>query len=336
MTSKELVRRTLEFDAPDRIPRQMWLLPWAHNMYPDQVKSIAADYPDDIVGVQTYGELPRTQGDAYKIGTYVDEWGCVFESVQDGIIGEVKEPIIGRWEDMSRMREPVEMLDVNKEKVNEFCRGTDKFVMAGCFPRPFERLQFLRGTQNVMMDLAMGSDELFALLDRIHQFNLKELRAWAVTDVDALMFMDDWGAQRSLLISPDMWRQYFKPLYKEYIDIAKAHGKKTFMHSDGYIVDIIDDLIEVGLDALNSQIFCMGLDELERFKGRITFWGEIDRQHLLPHASCNEIRDGVDKTYRSLYSDSGIIAQLEFGPGAKPENVTAAFDAWNKYGSSAT
>ena len=119
MTSKELVRRTLEFDAPDRIPRQMWLLPWAHNMYPDQVKSIAADYPDDIVGVQTYGELPRTQGDAYRIGTYVDEWGCVFESVQDGIIGEVKEPIIGQWEDMSRMREPVEMLDVNKEKVND-------------------------------------------------------------------------------------------------------------------------------------------------------------------------------------------------------------------------
>ena len=117
------------------------------------------------------------------------------------------------------------------------------------------------------MDLATQSPELTKLIDKIHQFFLEELNRWAQTDVDALFIMDDWGSQQSLLISPATWREVFKPLYKDYVSIAHSHNKKIFMHSDGYIVDIIPDLIELGIDAINSQIFCMGLDTLEQFKG---------------------------------------------------------------------
>ena len=70
-----------------------------------------------------------------------------------------------------------------------------------------------------------------------------------------LMFMDDWGAQNDLLISPVRWRKLFKPLYKDYIDIVHHHDKKAFMHSDGNILRVLPDLIELGLDAINSQIF---------------------------------------------------------------------------------
>lgn len=93
----------------------------------------------------------------------------------------------------------------------------------------------------------MDSNELKTLLSRLHQFYLKELQVWASTDIDALMFMDDWGTQGSLLISPAMWREIFKPLYGEYVEIARSKNKKIFMHSDGYILDIIPDLIELGL-----------------------------------------------------------------------------------------
>lgn len=94
------------------------------------------------------------------------------------------------------------------------------------------------------------------------------------------MFMDDWGSMHSLLVSPDMWRARFQPLYEDYIRIAHDAGKKVFMmHSDGNITAIYEDLVEMGVDALNSQLFCMDIEELgRRFKGRITFWGEIDRQ----------------------------------------------------------
>ena len=103
------------------------------------------------------------------------------------------------------------------------------------------------------------------------------------------------------------------------------------MHSDGYILDIIDDLIELGLDALNSQIFCMGVDNLSPFQGRLTFWGEIDRQHLLPHGTTQDIADAVNQVYQTLYQNGGVIAQCEFGAGANPDNVAQVFKTWNDF-----
>lgn len=88
-----------------------------------------------------------------------------------------------------------------------------------------------------------------------------------------------------------LWRKMFKPLYQDYVDIAHRQGKYIFMHSDGYIMDIIPDLVEMGVDALNSQLFCMDIAELgRRFKSKMTFWGEIDRHYLLPYGTTEEIR----------------------------------------------
>ena len=74
----------------------------------------------------------------------------------------------------------------------------------------------------------------------------------------------------------------------------------------------------------------MGADKLEQFKGKITFWGEVDRQHLLPNGSVEDIFNAVKSVYESLYQNGGCIAQCEFGAGAKPENVREVFNAWNK------
>jgi uroporphyrinogen-III decarboxylase len=148
--------------------------------------------------------------------------------------------------------------------------------------------------------------------------------------VDAITIMDDWGAQSSLLTSPDVFRSIFKPMYKGYAEIARQYGKYVFMHSDGYITDIIPDLIEAGINALNSQIFCMGVRELgEKFRGKMTFWGEIDRQHLLPKGSRAEIEEAVKEIYENLYAKGGVIAQCEFGLEAKPENVLAVFETFD-------
>jgi uroporphyrinogen decarboxylase len=217
------------------------------------------------------------------------------------------------------------------EQVNAYCRSTDKFVMAGCCPRPFERLQFIRKSERLYLDLAEQPVEFFDLLNKVHQFYLQELELWASSDVDGLSFMDDWGSQRSLLISPRQWRLIFKPLYKDYIDVAHAHGKKIFMHSDGFTAAIIPDLIELGLDALNTQIFTMDIEELGRqFGGKITFWGELDRQDLLPNGTLDEIDDAVRKVYRAFWKHGGAIAQCEFGAGSRPENVRQMFETWKQ------
>jgi len=329
-TSRELVARTLEFASPTRVPRQLWVLPWAAEHYPRELAAIRQRFPDDIVHCPPFYRIPPvTSGDPYAPGTYTDEWGCTFVNLQRGIIGEVRTPPLTDWDRLDLLRVPEECLSVDVERVNDFCRHSERFVISACCPRVFERLQFLRGTQNLLMDLRRRPPELGLLIRRLHEFYLKELELWAGTEVDALMFMDDWGSQQSLLISPRLWRELFKPLYAEYIDLAHQHGKYAFMHSDGHILAILPDLIELGLDALNSQIACMGVRAVgECGAGRITFWGEIDRQHLLPHGTREEVFAAVREMRAALYRAGGVIGQCEFGPGARPENVAAVFEAW--------
>jgi uroporphyrinogen decarboxylase len=330
MTSRERVYRSLDGNLSGRVPRQLWVLPWAEMYHPEKLKRIGKDFPNDIATSPSfYRTQPKVVGDAYTIGEYTDEWKCTWVNMQAGLVGEIKDPLIKDIDDLSPLVLPEETLTIDKEKVNDFCRSTDQFVLMGGCARPFERLQFLRKTENLYIDLAEGSDNLRRLIDLVHGFYMKEMEVWADTEVDALNFMDDWGAQASLLISPAMWRELFKPLYKDYIDLAHSKGKKIFMHSDGYIIDIIPDLIELGLDAVNSQVFCMSLEELEQFRGQICFWGEIDRQHLLPRGTKEDIQNAVRSVYDHLYQSGGVIAQCEFGAGANPDNVYSSFETWD-------
>jgi hypothetical protein len=332
VTSRDLVKKTLEFRSPERAPRQLWTLPWAKNNHAEKLAEIQRRFPDDIIGAPScLRRQPLKQGDPYLVGTHVDEWGCVFENIQAGVHGEVKEAAIADWSQVDRIRFPDELLSVDVDQVNAFCRQTDQFVIAGACPRPFERLQFYRTSVNFYLDLGEARREMFEFLGRLHQFFIKQLELWAETEVDALTFMDDWGAQRALLVSPTMWRRVFKPMYKDYIDIAHRHGKTIFMHSDGYITPIIGDLVELGLDALNCQLFTMDIEALGRqFAGKLTFWGEIDRQHLLPSGTPADIDQAVRRVRNALWREGGCIAQCEFGPGGRPENVYQVFQTWDE------
>lgn len=334
MTSRELVHATLEFEnKSDRAPRQLWYLPWAENNCPEMVKKIHTDFPDDFAGAPGILSKPTmSKGDPHEIGESIDDWGCKFVNLQRGVIGEVKEPLVKEddWSDWENIHIPTEYLDFDVEAANAFCKSTDKFVFGGCCPRPFEQLQFIRTTTELYMDLLDPSPNMLKFMEKMFAFYCEWMEKWAKTDVDALQYMDDWGSQQSLLINPALWDKYFRPFYKEFIDIAHRNGKKIFMHSDGYTLDIYPRLIDLGLDAFNSQIFCIGIDQLEKFKGKITFWGEIDRQHLLPEGSEADIENAVRTVKEHLWDNGGCIAQCEFGPGAKPENVYKVFETWNK------
>lgn len=331
-TSRELVYQALEFRDPARPPRQLWVLPWAERNHPEAAAAIEREFPPDIVTVGGRLRTPcRTVGDPYSKGRYVDEWGCVFTNLQDGVIGEVREPLVRDWQsDALAIRFPRELLTFDRDEVNRECARRDTFTIAGACPRPFEQLQFFRTTEQLYMDLADPPRAMLEFMGSLHQFYCELLSAWAATDVDGLMFMDDWGSQRSLLVNPTMWRAMFRPMYRDYIKIAQAAGKKTFMHSDGNILAIYPDLIEMGLDAVNSQLFCMGLERVAEFAGRITFWGEIDRQQLLPRGTTGEIADAVRDVHAHLWKKGGCIAQCEFGAGARPENVRQVFVSWDE------
>lgn len=332
--SKKLVYDTLDMCNHGRAPRDLWVLPWAEEHHGEELAKIKRDFPNDIITAPGFlKETGRASGDAYAPGKYYDDWGCEFINVGSGTIGEVKNPLIvgEEWEDAEKVRFPVEWLTVDAEKVNAFCReNDDKFICGGCCPRPFEQLQFLRGTAQLYMDLMEPCGEMMRFIEKMHAFYCEQLEIWAGTDVDTLNFMDDWGSQISLLIPPRVWKEIFAPMYRDYIDIAHRAGKKIFMHSDGHTLEIYPELIGMGLDAFNSQIFCMGIENLAKYRGKITFWGEIDRQHLLPYGTAEDIERAVRDVKDMLWENGGCIAQCEFGAGARPENVRKVFETWDR------
>lgn len=337
MTSRERVFRALEFEKPDRAPRNLWRLPWVEMFAANQIEDMLREFPEDFAGPaeQVLPPGDRCRGVKARKGTYVDDWGCPWEIGEDGVIGEVKHPPLADWAAMSDFTPPWEIIEnadwdaVNRSQEKNLA-GEQKFMVCGTTIRPFERMQFLRGSENLYIDLGYAAPEVRSLRDMIHEFNLKELECWVKTDCDGLSFMDDWGSQKSLLISPAMWRELFKPLYKNYCDVIHAAGKKVFFHSDGHIFDIYDDLIEIGIEAVNSQLFCMDIEEIgRRFKGRITFWGEIDRQHVLPAGTVEDVHKAVGRVRRALDDGmGGVIAQCEWGSNNPAENIRAVFEAW--------
>jgi uroporphyrinogen decarboxylase len=336
-TPREIVQAALRFESPTRLPRDLWALPWAEEHLPGCLAELRRRWPADLDwSPRVYPPSARVSGDQYAVGTYVDEWGCAFENLQRGVIGEVRAPILADLADWRQVRPPYECLPEQvaqaRDVVNRRCAASDRFILPPHFSRPWERYQFLRGTENAMMDLAEGAVEARALLAEIHAYYLRELEFWVHTDVDAIYFMDDWGSQNALLIEPGMWRDWFKPLYRDYCSLAHAHGKFAFMHSDGNIASIYEDLIEVGVDALNSQLFCMDMGDLERrAKGRITFWGEIDRQHVLPSPDSEVGRQAVRQVARHLCDPrGGLIAQFELSPGSDPVTAIAICEEWDR------
>jgi uroporphyrinogen decarboxylase len=332
MTSRERVTAALTFGTPDRVPRDLWVLPYVSLFRKQELDSLLERFPLD------FGKPELSPGsddqDLQKYaqpGSYTDEWGSVWHLAEPGIVGEVKQPVLADWSRLASYRPPWDSIRSRDwDHVNRLCGESDKFMISGVCARPFERLQFLRGTEDLYLDLAYGSAEIRSLMAMVHEYYCEDVTRWAASGVDAVALMDDWGSNTSLLISPEMWRELFLPMYRDYCDIIRNAGKFVFFHSDGNIEPIYGDLIEAGVHALNSQLFCMDVEGLgQRHRGKITFWGEIDRQQVLPFGSAADVREAVHKVKRALYDPrGGVIAQCEWGKDNSRENVEAVFSAW--------
>jgi uroporphyrinogen decarboxylase len=332
MTGRERVKAALTFNHPDRPPRDLWALPYTSLFRKEEMDRLLADFPLDIAGIQL---SPGSSAEDYErygqAGAYTDEWGSVWNLAEPGVVGEVKVPAIADWSKLNHFQPPWELLrNRDFSFANRAAEDSDRFILSPCVARPFERLQFLRGSEALFYDIAAGPAEFLKLRDMVHEYFLEDLRGWCGTNVDAVMFMDDWGANSALLIKPATWREIFKPLYIDYVNLIHAAGKFAFFHSDGNITAIYPDLVEIGVDAVNSQLFTMNIEELARlYKGKITFWGEIDRQHVLPFGTPEEVKEAVRRVRRALDDGSGgVIAQCEWGKDNSYTNIRAVYEAW--------
>jgi uroporphyrinogen decarboxylase len=157
---------------------------------------------------------------------------------------------------------------------------------------------------------------------------------WAQAGADAVMFAEDWGTQDRLLVSPAMWRRIFRPYFEALCGHARERGLSVWMHSCGYIYDIINDLIACGVAVLQfDQPGLYGVDRLAaEFGGRVTFYCPVDIQRVLPTGDIPRIqafaRELIDKLgARGGGFIAGYYGSLQ-GIGVQPEWQDAACRAF--------
>lgn len=335
MDSRERVMRTLEFRGADRIPTDIWVLPAARMEYGERLEALHIPKKTDIAsltGALDPADTPRY----FEEGTFVDPWGCTWRNIQAGLMGEVKKPVFEEYDGIDAYTPPIEefLVEWDRKRAEmedkiKAARTEGKFIIGG-WVSLFERMQYLRGTENLYCDIALEEEGLFRLAEIVMEYQRVYVDKWLNLDIDAMTFGDDWGTQISLLISPDKWKKIFKPLYRELIDKMKAKGKKVFFHSDGYIYDLYPELIELGVDAVNSQLWCMGVEKVARaYAGKITFWGEISRQNTLPMGTPEDVKAAAERMKELLsVNGGGLIGQSEINKDVPFENIKTLMEAW--------
>jgi len=146
-------------------------------------------------------------------------------------------------------------------------------------------------------------------------------------DIDAMMFGDDWGQQRGLLMGPRLWRRFIKPRIREMYQASKSAGKFVFIHSCGDVKELFPDLIECGLDCFNPfQPEVMDVFEMKRQYGQdLCFYGGISTQKTLPYGTPDDVRAEVQANIERVGANGGYIASPAHAiPGdAPPENIDA-------------
>ncbi|MBM4049904.1 MAG: hypothetical protein FJ279_32815, partial [Planctomycetes bacterium] len=209
-------------------------------------------------------------------------------------------------------------------------KRNDVFVL-GVAGDMWERANFMRGLDELLADLLLHPKFAHDLLERICQYNLQTLEAICRFLVDGLFISDDYGLQRSLMMSPKHWREFVKPRLAALIAAAHRHGLPTCLHSCGCIREIIPDLIEIGLKVLHPiQPEAMDVWELKREFGRdLCFFGGIGTQRLLRNATPQQVKDEVQRAKDVLGKDGGYILApgITIQADCPIENVVALIEA---------
>ena len=211
-------------------------------------------------------------------------------------------------------------------------------VIAGLEMTIFEISWYLRSMEELMTDLLLRPEMAEALLDRITQLRVYQSQIFASADADILALGDDIAMQTGMLLSPKMWRKWFKPRLAAVIDAAREIKPDILVqyHTDGDCRAVIPDLIETGVDILNPvQPECMDPVAIKKIYGdQLSFSGTIGTQTTLPHGTPDDVVVAV-KTMIEMVGEGGglLVAPTHvLEPDVPWENVLAFIDAAKRYG----
>lgn len=201
--------------------------------------------------------------------------------------------------------------------------------------------QYLRGFQDWFMDIAADQKLISALFDAVLEASLAMCRVILEevgSEVDVLMASDDLGLQGGLMISPEAYRRLIKPRHRQYFQLMRELSPaKIFFHTCGSVADIIEDLIEIGVDVLHPvQVSAAGMEPKvlkAKYGERLAFWGAIDTQRVLPLGTTEDVRAEVERRIEELGAGGGYVlgAVHNIQPDVPVENILAMYEHARTY-----
>jgi len=313
MYNSELYVKAITYQNPESIPVNVFIVPSLWEKHPAEVQKLTARYPDFF---DNPGVIPDFTGwTTYHPGNHTDEWNCVWSNIKDGQESLVTgHPV--------KTREDIRSLKIPSDRTGRMPHG---FM--------YLRLLDLRGFEEAMIDFAEEPPELQILIDKVLEYNLIQVEIAIAKNKSAVQVMgDDLGMQTGLAIGRDKWVKYLKPCFVAIFKKVHDAGKLVFMHTDGCVHEIMQDLSDAGADMIEVQYRANGLKNLvDICKGKIAINLDLDRQYL-PFATPEGIDTHIRECVEAMYlPEGGLGIMLSVDDGVPLEIFEAALAALDKY-----
>lgn len=345
LTARENYLRNARFQKPEWIPSSVVISDASWDIYRDDMEAVCLKFPEFFPfvkpGWRDYSNY-RFHPAYRKNEPFTDNWGSVWETATNGIEGVVTNEVLDSWDQLAQYhapdanrqldRGPVDWQDVARSMAHMKANGelTAGGVAHGFL---FLRILYLRGFMNAMMDFATDDPHLPRLIDMIVEHNRTIVGHYLKIGVDMMCFGDDLGTQTSTILSPTMFQKYIAPAYKALMEPCKKAGTLVYLHSDGKTLDILEEQVRAGVDIVNPQDLCNGIDNIAKtIKGKACIDLDIDRQTVVPYGSVHDIEELIREEVMKLGSvEGGLQFVAGIYPPTPPQNVEALCNALMKY-----
>jgi len=347
---REKKLRVIDINGCGWIPCRLGIFPTTWSKYREKLEELLAKHSRLFPGFKK-GSVDFSNFGARVKGKEVsDAFGCLWRFNISGLQGQVVKHPLEDWAGLANYRLPdpekgivqegggIDTWDAVEERV-ERARSMDDIVV-GSMPHGFffQRLYYLRGFKNLMIDFVRNPSQLEKLIEMLTEYNLALVERFIRLRVDMVSFGDDLGLQDRMPISVKTFRRFIYPSYRKIFQRVRGSGIRVYLHTDGHIMEVADALIEAGVSVLNIQDRVNGIDSIrERVKGRICIDLDIDRQLIVPFGSPETIRSHIRGAVFKLGSEKGgLMMYSEIHADVPLENIdavcTAFEDFMNHYG----
>jgi hypothetical protein len=294
MESKEIVQRAIDFSGPARLP-----ICYSNRDFEYSDVRAASFAP-------AAGFSPSQRGET--------EWGYVWVQL-DKTMGQPHSPPITDADSLLSYTPPDPGAPGRLDHLRDQLAGcADKFLVFDLGITGFDQATFLRGFEDLLTDLYSDPKTAQRVLEIVFGFESALIERLADYPIDCVKFADDWGTQKGLIISPELWRKVFRPRYAAQFERVHRLGKKVWFHSCGDVSHIIGDFIDIGVNVLELlQPDLLGVERLAReFGGKMCFCCSVDHQRCAISGTREEIFHYAKTLNDTLGAfDGGLIAMIE-------------------------